>query len=103
MDRSVFSLRLAQLREKRGISAREMSLAIGQNAGYINNIETGKAFPSLVGFFYICEYLGISEQEFFDIENPDPNKLQELWKELRHLDGQQLDLILHLVKALGKK
>ena len=47
-----FPLRLAQLRTLKGISARDMSLSIGQNAGYINNIETGKALPSMGNFFY---------------------------------------------------
>lgn len=60
MDEKDFALRLAQLREKKNVSAREMSLAIGQNPGYINNIESGKSLPSLPGVFYICDYLGIS-------------------------------------------
>lgn len=51
-----FPLRLAQLRQQKGVSARDMSLSIGQNAGYINNIESGKALPSMSNFFYICEY-----------------------------------------------
>ena len=55
MDEKDFALRLAQLREKKNVSAREMSLAIGQNPGYINNIESGKSLPSLPGVFYICE------------------------------------------------
>ena len=42
-----FSKRLIQLRMQKGVSAREMSLSIGQNASYINNIETGKALPSM--------------------------------------------------------
>ena len=57
MDEKDFSLRLAQLREKKGVSARDMSLSMGQNPGYINNIESGKSMPSLSGFFYICDYL----------------------------------------------
>ena len=56
MDEKDFALRLAQLREKKNVSAREMSLAIGQNPGYINNIESGKSLPSLPGVFYICDY-----------------------------------------------
>ena len=33
-----FVNRLIQLRNQKGISARDMSLSIGQNPGYINNI-----------------------------------------------------------------
>jgi len=57
-----FALGLAQLRNKKGVSARDMSLSIGQNAGYINTIESGKAFPSMTVFFYICEYLDTKHQ-----------------------------------------
>ncbi len=67
MDEKDFALRLAQLREKKNVSAREMSLAIGQNPGYINNIESGKSLPSLPGVFYICDYLGILEEELHTV------------------------------------
>ena len=60
MYEEFFSRRLAQLRAQKGVSAREMSLAIGQNSSYINRIENQRAFPSMQGFFYICEYLGVT-------------------------------------------
>ncbi len=97
-----FSLRLAQLRNKKGVSARDMSLSIGQNASYINNIENGKSFPSMTGFFYICEYLGISPSEFFDTASNNPKKLQALINDLKHLDDSQLDNISSIVKGLIK-
>ena len=103
MDEKDFALRLAQLREKKNVSAREMSLAIGQNAGYINNIESGKSLPSLPGIFYICDYLGISVGEFFDLETKNPTKLDAIIKGLKKLDDQQLDNIANLIKGLIKK
>ena len=103
MDQKDFALRLAQLREKKNVSAREMSLAIGQNAGYINNIESGKSLPSLPGIFYICDYLGISVGEFFDLEAKNPTKLDAIIKDLKKLDDQQLDTIANLIKGLIKK
>ena len=80
-----------------------MSLAIGQNAGYINNIESGKSLPSLPGIFYICDYLGISVGEFFDLETKNPTKLDAIIKDLKKLDDQQLDTIANLIKGLIKK
>ena len=65
MYEEFFSRRLAQLRAQKGVSAREMSLAIGQNSSYINRIENQRAFPSMQGFFYICEYLGVTPGAFF--------------------------------------
>lgn len=41
-----FPQRLTQLRMRKGVSARDMSLSIGQNTGYINSIESGKNFPT---------------------------------------------------------
>ena len=103
MDEKTFALRLAVLREKKGVSAREMSLAIGQNPGYINNIESGKSLPSLPGLFYICEYLGITVHDFFDLETKDPSKLDSVISDLKKLDDQQLESIAFLVKGLIKE
>ena len=103
MDEKDFALRLARLREKKGVSARDMSLSMGQNPGYINNIETGKSLPSLTGIFYICEYLGVSPSEFFDMENSNPSKLDDIVNAMKKLDDRQLDTIAMLVKDLIKK
>lgn len=102
MDEKGFSLRLAQLREKKGVSAREMSLSMGQNPGYINNIESGKSMPSISGVFYICEYLGITPSEFFDTELQNPSKLNEIIASLKLLDNRQLDTIAMLLKDILK-
>ena len=61
--------RISQLRIQHGSTARDMSLSLGQNDTYINKIENKKALPSLQGLFYICEYLGITPQEFFDADH----------------------------------
>ena len=60
--------RLAKLRTQKGVSARDMSLSLGQANNYINNIENKKSLPAMQSFFYICEYLGVTPQEFFDEE-----------------------------------
>ena len=54
MDKNDFAKRLADLRTVKGVSARDMSLSLGQSAGYINNIENGVNLPSMAVFFYIC-------------------------------------------------
>ena len=44
---TLFYKRLTQLRNKQGISARDMSLSLGQSESYINkNRKTEKALPS---------------------------------------------------------
>ena len=52
--------RLAKLRALKGVSARDMSLSLGQANNYINNIENKKSLPAMQSFFYICEYLGVT-------------------------------------------
>ncbi|MBR3417055.1 MAG: helix-turn-helix transcriptional regulator [Clostridia bacterium] len=52
-----FGDRLAELRIEYGISARDLSLSIGQNEHYINQIENHYFYPSMQAFIYICEYL----------------------------------------------
>ena len=103
MDEKDFSLRLAQLREKKGVSARDMSLSIGQNPGYINNIESGKSMPSLSGIFYICDYLEITPSELFDLNSQDPNRLNGLVHDLKKLSDKQLETISVLVKYIVKE
>lgn len=100
MDEKDFSLRLAQLRERKGVSARDMSLSIGQNPGYINNIESGKSMPSLSGIFYICEYLGITPSDFFDLEIQNPAKLLDVIHDLKRLNDKQLDAVSTIIKEI---
>ncbi len=103
MDEKDFAIRLARLREKKGVSARDMSLSIGQNQGYINNIETGKSKPSLDGIFFICEYLGVTPSEFFDMESSNPSKLDSIISDMKKLNDQQLEIISTLVKDMAKR
>ncbi|WP_322181570.1 helix-turn-helix domain-containing protein [Neglectibacter caecimuris] len=102
MTEKDFSLRLARLRNEKGVSARDMSLSMGQNPGYINNIESGKSMPSLAGIFYICEYLGITPRDFFDEESGNPSKAKELFEIAKTLSNEQLDSLISLAKGLKK-
>ncbi len=95
-----FPQRLTQLRAQKGVSARDMSLSIGQNTGYINSIENGKNFPTMKNFFYICEYLHITPQEFFEDGNADPETIRGLVENLKKLDGEQVDALSKIVNGL---
>ena len=98
-----FGIRLARLRLQKGVSARDMSLSIGQNQGYINSIESGKALPSMAAFFFICEYLGISPRDFFDTDARDPERLRGVIENLKKLDDTQLSGIEIILKSLANK
>lgn len=98
-----FAERISSLRTQKGVSAREMSLAIGQNSSYINRIENKQTFPSMQSFFYICEYLDIAPNAFFDYEIEDPTKLQKTIIEISKLNPRQLDIILTITQEFLRK
>lgn len=96
-----FPERLAQLRLEKNVSARDMSLSLGQSDSYINKIENRRTLPSMAGFFYICEYLGITPQEFFDVGTASPSKVNELMQEVRKLSPTKAEHLLQIVKDLN--
>ena len=79
-------------------SAREMSLALGQNPSYINRIENGKALPSMQGFFSICEYLQITPGDFFNEDSEAPREVRELLEKIEMLTPEQRTLIRQVVE-----
>ena len=95
--------RLAKLRALKGVSARDMSLSLGQANNYINNIENKKSLPAMQSFFYICEYLGVTPQEFFDEGNACTQTLQEFMTEAKKLDSKSMEYILGIMKELNSK
>lgn len=98
-----FYSRLTELRMQKGVSARDMSLSLGQSESYINKIENRRTLPSFTGFLYICEYFGLTPQEFFNASAASPNKTKELLRELEKLTPTQTEHILQLVRDITEK
>ena len=96
------SERLAKLRMQKGVSARDMSLSLGQANNYINTIENRKSLPSMQSFFYICDFLGVTPQEFFDEENAVPATLREFISEAKKLDESTMTHMLSIIKKINK-
>ncbi len=96
-----FYRRLSSLRTQKCVSARDMSLSLGQSESYINKIENKRTLPSFQGFLYICDYFGLTPQEFFS-DAAAPQKTKELLAELEKLSLEQTEHILYLVKELNK-
>ena len=99
-----FSNNLATLRTIKGISAREMSLSLGQSASYINDIENGKALPSMAMFFEICEYLNITPERFFEYaSNSSRNVSSDLSIVMSKLSREDQYLLLEIAERMIKK
>ena len=98
-----FYKRLVELRLQKGVSARDMSLSLGQSESYINKIENKRTLPSFTGFIYICEYFNITPQEFFNENVSSPQKTRELLLEFEQLSPKYADHILQIIKDLNTK
>ena len=98
----LFYKRLIQFRMSKGVSAREMSLALGQSSGYINKIENRKSLPSMDQFFNICDYFHVTPKEFFDDGYTYHTDLQEAVHALQELSPEYLATITVLAKGLKK-
>jgi len=100
MELMEFGERLAQLRLVKKVSAREMSLSIGQSANYINKIENGITLPSMAALFDICDYLEISPKDFFDTENNNPSMVNEFITDYKRLDNSSQSHLAGLVRGI---
>jgi len=97
-----FGARLAKLRINKGVSARDMSLSLGQNPGYINSIENNKSLPSMRGFFCICDYLDIEPKDFFFQDSSNPQRLNNMVEYLVQLDDSKLGHLEAVIEDLVK-
>lgn len=95
---------LTSIRSSKGISAREMSLSLGQSPGYINDIENGKAFPSMQMFFLICDFLDITPVEYFQFAlDYDGDLLREILKIVQKLPKEDQIILLRVAERLKTK
>lgn len=94
-----FHNRLTELRIQKGVSARDMSLSLGQSESYINKIENRRTLPSFTGFLYICEYFDITPQEFFS-NALSPHSTNTLLVELEKLTPEQTEHVLQIVRDI---
>lgn len=95
--------RITQLRLQKGVSEYKMSYDLGHSRGYINNISSGKALPSLAELFSICEYFDISVVEFFSENIEDPKLLRQTIEGIERLNAEDLLLIRQLAERLLHK
>ena len=97
-----FVKRLISLRMQKGVSARDMSLSIGQSESYINKIENGVALPSMSVFFSICQYFGITPGQFFQDGMSCPQALASTLEDLNELTPTQLEHVRSIIKDIKR-
>ncbi|MBP3372009.1 MAG: helix-turn-helix domain-containing protein [Clostridia bacterium] len=95
--------RITALRLKKGVSEYQMSFDLGHSRGYIYNISSGKALPPLREFFVICDYFGLTPQQFFDESAQNPLLLQQALDGMKKLSQEDLQLVMQLIDRLKKE
>ncbi|MBE5735598.1 MAG: helix-turn-helix transcriptional regulator [Clostridiales bacterium] len=103
MDKQFIKERYYNIRNAHNLSARKLSIELGQSSEYINQIETGKNMPSIDGLINFCDYFNITLTEFFDENITYPVQYKELLSQLNKLDTKELELIIDLIKAINSK
>lgn len=102
MYENFLATRISELRTAKGVSARDMSLSLGVDKSYINNIENRHAFPSMKLFYAICDYFRITPQQFFESGLKNPEKIQELIEILKRNDDETTDAVLTVARKMDK-
>lgn len=100
-DENLLRQKISALRLKKNVSAREMSLSIGQAPSYIYKIENKKCLPSMDSFFAICDYFGVTPSEFFDEDVKNPDTCQ-LFSQIQKLSTEQYELVKKIVAEFVK-
>ncbi|MBO0439613.1 helix-turn-helix domain-containing protein [Candidatus Enterococcus ikei] len=93
------SKKLSYFRSRKNVSAREMSLAIGQSDNYINSIENERVTPSIQMLYVICDYLDVTVEEFLRETRSKEYYLKEINKRLMGYESEQLEHILLMLKS----
>ena len=102
--------RLKQIRESKGMTAKEVISAVDMGAAMYSRIETGKTEPSLTTLEKIAKALGVGLSDFFSIDNlnADVNSidgsLMQKVKSIEALSDEEKKTVFSIVDAFtGKK
>lgn len=95
------SKRITELRIRKNVSEYQMSLDIGQNRTYIQNVSSRRSMPSLHALFKICNYFCITPVEFFDNALDTPEIYTEAKKELCQLSPNDIEILLPVIKRFS--
>ncbi|MBX9783344.1 MAG: helix-turn-helix domain-containing protein [Chitinophagaceae bacterium] len=102
--------RIKTIREKKGMSQKELITAVGLGAPMYSRIETGKAEPSLTTLEKIAKALGVKLADFFEVDtnleeiNSYDASIMEKVKTIEELDSEEKKMVFAFVDALvGKK
>lgn len=101
MEKEYIANRFASIRLAKNISARALSIGLGQSTQYINQIESGRKMPSIEGLVNFCDYFQITLKEFFDDDCEYLIQYKELFNYLNKLDTEELNEVITIIKRIA--
>ena len=94
--------RITQLRRRLHVSEHKMSLDLGKSGSYMRSISIGKAMPSMHEFLRICEYLGVTPQEFFTGAGDETDRIN-IFNRLQDLDDGDIQKLQTFLDWMEEK
>ncbi len=94
--------RIGYFRNKHHLSARELSLRMGENESFINRLERKQVALKMETILNFCELLEIELEEFFYCKPENYKKDIQILKEINSLSNENKDVIINLVRKLKK-
>lgn len=93
--------KITQLRLDKGLSEYKLSLDLGHNKSYIQNISLGRGLPSMSEFIYMCDYFDIAPKDFFDEDIKNPINVQKAIDGIKALNDKDLEALILLIYRLN--
>ncbi len=95
--------RITYLRTSKGFTVNYLANKSGISQSYLREIEMGRySNPSVDVLDVLCNTLGISLKEFFDIDTEIHDMDDSLLKEIAQLTPEQRDLLRLFLKSIHK-
>ena len=91
---------IKEIRINKGIPQKALADALSVDNAVISNIENGHNLPSMAVFFYICDYLGVTPCEFFEVENNDPATLSPIFEQIKKLKPEQVEVLQAMLNQM---
>ena len=88
--------RIRLLREKAGYSQNELAGRADVSQTHLRRVELGEAGITVDKLQLICDVLGISMKDFFDV----PNEQDELSEAIANLTPKQKQLLITFLKSI---
>lgn len=94
--------RISSLRKIKGVSEYQMSLELGQDCNYIENITAENHNLSISEFFALCKYFEITPSDFFDESIQNPILLRKLLNNMKSLNEDDMFMLDEIIQRLKK-